>query len=122
MKRETAQKKALLNVLETIREGIVVVEGLHDIAALAKLNVKAINFDLLPMIDKDALEEGTVYLMMDDDKGGHSKEEKAIKIILSINPNTRLDTFERDRLISILSITSIEEAYDKAIKIIRRDY
>ncbi|MGC8496012.1 MAG: hypothetical protein ACP5RM_00500 [Candidatus Micrarchaeia archaeon] len=121
--REKSQKKALKNLIEDLKCGIVVVEGDHDVETLKNIGITNVfKFDQIKEVLKSEIINGkTLYIIMDNDKGGSSKEKATVKILRANLPEVKYNLRAKEDFLGILNITSVEEAYPKAIKILRRD-
>jgi 5S rRNA maturation endonuclease (ribonuclease M5) len=94
-------------MLEALRQGTTIVEGLHDVKALAHFGIKAIPYSrlsaALPSIS------GRVYLLADDDRGGEEKKEKMRMLLLEHNSGYLIDETLGRRMLKMLNVTSVEQ-------------
>ncbi|MCL5429878.1 MAG: hypothetical protein M1504_00180 [Candidatus Marsarchaeota archaeon] len=111
------RKRRLENMLESLKEGVVVVEGIHDVAALKKLDIDAITYSKFMSGNghTEALYgDRTIYILMDADNGGEDKESKVLQLLDMMDTTMAHDTELGKRLLKLLGITSIEQIYGKA--------
>ncbi|MCL4374145.1 MAG: toprim domain-containing protein [Candidatus Marsarchaeota archaeon] len=120
IEREAARRKDLENLLDRLRSGIAIVEGLHDVKAFAALGVKAVNLDALRLKREELPVDKPVFIMMDGDRGGKAKERKAIDTIAELYPGLQASTYEKKQLLQLLNITTIEEV-SKASRVLRKE-
>ena len=120
IEREAARRKDLENLLDRLRPGIAIVEGLHDVKAFAALGVKAVNLDALRLKREELPVDKPVFIMMDGDRGGKAKERKAIDTIAELYPGLQASTYEKKQLLQLLNITTIEEV-SKASRVLRKE-
>ncbi|MEM0087151.1 MAG: hypothetical protein QXU16_02730 [Candidatus Micrarchaeaceae archaeon] len=108
-KKVANAKKKLENVLEELRRGTVVVEGVHDYKVLEALGINSVvTFDRLIYNHADIDKNKPVYIIMDNDKGGRSKEEKAMALLLE-KGITNIDLERGKLLLKLTSARSVEE-------------
>ena len=84
----------------------VIVEGRHDVKALAKLGIAAVTEGSLV---RSAITEGKVYLLMDNDRRGFERRERLYNRLLEMDKSISIDTALGERLQKLLNITSIEQ-------------
>jgi 5S rRNA maturation endonuclease (ribonuclease M5) len=110
-------KRSLERLIGQLRQGIVVVEGKHDVDALRELGVTAFNCNSIEKINGYA-DGSTFYMLFDADKGGDEKFAKAASIVYERYPHSRINTYARKRLFGILGIKCVEEAVSPAKEIL----
>ena len=84
----------------------VIVEGRHDVKALAKLGIPAVTEGSLV---RSAIIAGKVYLLMDNDRRGLERRERLYNRLLEMDKGISIDTTLGERLQKLLNITSIEQ-------------
>ena len=117
---EVAKKRALQRLLEKLREGIVIVEGKHDVYTLKRLGIAAVEFSNFMRSNIGTtlfMSSRPFYVMMDRDNGGEDKREKVISVLSSMDNPVDYDTETGDRFLRILGITSVEQAYRPAVQV-----
>ncbi len=115
-RKNLVQKKRLELMLDDLREGIVIVEGKHDVEALARLKIRSISFAQFiggNLGTKSFQTEKIFYVWMDIDKGGADKEEKVVEMLDMIDGNIKYDVVLGKRVLKMLGITSVEQAYGR---------
>ena len=101
------RRKTLERILGELCEGTVIVEGRHDVNALARLRISAIAEG---SIERQGIAPGrTVYLLMDNDRRGEERKERLAARLLETHSDARIDTALGKRLQRMLNITSIEQ-------------
>ncbi|MGC8587250.1 MAG: hypothetical protein ACP5K9_03115 [Candidatus Micrarchaeia archaeon] len=117
-KTEESRKK-IAAMLDKLSRGVVVVEGKHDIDMFMKLGISAISYDRLMRNHIDIEEGKIVYLIMDNDNGGYDKESKALSFLIerNCNVNTELGHY----LLKLLNITSVEQAYQPIMDVLKKE-
>jgi 5S rRNA maturation endonuclease (ribonuclease M5) len=108
-----SRRSRLLDILERLRNGIVIVEGKHDVGALGRLEIPATSYNKFLSCNSSTTEfstNRTFYIMMDADKGGRDKENKVISLLTSMNNAIDYNTALGKSLLHLLGITSVEQA------------
>jgi 5S rRNA maturation endonuclease (ribonuclease M5) len=116
--KDDARGKALIGILDELRQGTVIVEGAHDVRALAYLGVPSIPFS---RVSGPALgcSSRKVYLLMDNDRGGAEKSEKLRSRILELGEGYVINEVLGKRMLRMLNATSVEQIkgpIDEALK------
>ncbi len=107
MEKSGRRSRAVSRILEELASGTVIVEGKHDVKALASLGISAIpegSISRRPITGK-----GRVYILMDDDRRGIQRKEALIGKLLEIDGSMDMDTVIGTRLQRMLNITSVEQ-------------
>lgn len=107
-----SRRNRLLDILERLRDGIVIVEGKHDVGALGRLEIPATSYNKFLSCNNSTTEfstNRTFYIMMDADKGGRDKENKVINLLTSMDNAIEYNTELGKRLLRLLGITSVEQ-------------
>ncbi len=113
-RKNLVQKKRLERMLNDLREGIVIVEGKHDVEALERLKIRSISFAQFigGNIGTQSFQADRIfYVWMDADKGGADKEEKVVEMLDMIDGEIKYDVTLGRRVLKMLGITSVEQAY-----------
>ena len=113
-KKDLLQKKRLERMLEALKEGIVIVEGKHDVETLQRLGIKSISFAQFiggNLGTRSFQTSRTFYVWMDTDKGGEDKEQKVVEMLDAIDGGIKYDVTLGKRVLKMLGITSVEQAY-----------
>lgn len=113
-RKNLVQKKRLERMLDDLRNGIVIVEGKHDVGTLERLRIKAISFPQFVGGNLGTISFKTdrvFYVWMDADKGGADKEQKVVNILDAMDGGIRYDVELGKRVLKMLGITSVEQAY-----------
>lgn len=120
--KDTVQRKRLERMLGELKEGIVIVEGKHDVETLGRLGIRSVSFSQFMggnlgtrwfQIHK------TFYIWMDLDKGGEDKEGKVINLMERIDGNVKYDVNLGKRVLKMLGITSVEQAYGMVEEVLK---
>ena len=105
--RNRSRADRIARMLEALRQGTTIVEGLHDVRALAHFGINAIPYSrlsaALPGIS------GRVYLLTDGDRGGEEKREKIRTLLLEHNSAYLIDETLGKRMLRMLNATSVEQ-------------
>ena len=122
-RKNLVQKKKLERMLNDLREGIVIVEGKHDVEALARLKIRSISF--AQFIGGNARTtsfqaDRTFYVWMDADRGGAVKEEKVVEMLGMIDGGVKYDVTLGKRILKMLGITSVEQSYGMVRQVLER--
>ena len=106
--KDEARGKAILEILDELRQGTVVVEGPHDVNALSSFGIESIPFS---RVSGDALGCSCrkVYLLMDNDRGGAEKAEKMKSKILELGEGYAVNEVLGKRMLKMLNATSVEQ-------------
>jgi 5S rRNA maturation endonuclease (ribonuclease M5) len=96
-------------MLEALRQGTVVVEGMHDVRTLERLGVASVAYSKLATSLPDVSK--TVYVLTDDDRGGEEKKRKIMAILLESDKRYAIDDVLGRRLLRMLNSTSVEQVY-----------
>jgi len=103
----------LNSMIKKFKNGIVIVEGKHDIETLKKLDVPAMTYNHFISVSKSGKiikSDRIFYIFMDLDKGGFDKRDKVIDIIKTQSDIEYNVTLGR-RLLEFLNVTSVEQIY-----------
>lgn len=116
--KDGARGRAITGILDELRQGTVVVEGPHDVRALAYFGVQSIPFS---KVSEQTLgcSQRKVYLLMDNDRGGAEKGEKLKARILEFGEGYVIDEVLGRRILKMLNATSVEQIkgpIDEALK------
>ncbi len=117
---DVTKKRALQRLLEKLSEGIVIVEGKHDVNTLKRLGIRAVEFSNFMGANIGTrlfMSSRPFYVMMDRDNGGEDKKEKVISVLSSMENPVDYDTETGDRFLRILGITSVEQAYRPVVQV-----
>ena len=108
--KDEANAKQLQLMLETLKQAasVSVVEGKHDLAALADFAISAISCPQL-FADGMRLKGKTLYLLMDLDRGGEEKGMKVEAFIQERHPGARMNRTLGPRMLKLLGIRSVEQ-------------
>lgn len=107
--RDERRMKAAEAMLSRLREGMVIVEGKHDVPRMEELGIRAVTY-YKAVTDSGAVGKGTIiYLLTDSDKGGEEKKGKLISALLERDKSLEIDTELGGRLLRMLNLTSIEQ-------------
>ena len=90
----------------------VIVEGRHDVKALAGLGIAAVTEG---SIARNGIPEGKVYLLTDNDRRGLERRERLYNKLLEMDKEIQIDTATGERLQKMLNITSIEQIRKPAL-------
>ena len=106
--KDEARGKAIIEILDELRQGTVIVEGAHDVSALASFGIESIPFS---KVSGDTLGCSCrkVYLLMDNDRGGVEKGEKMRSKILELGEGYSVDEVTGKRMLKMLNATSVEQ-------------
>ncbi len=121
-KKDRVAKK-LNSIIKKFKNGIVIVEGKHDIETLNKLGIKAITFNHFVSISRKNAEiksDVTFYIFMDLDKGGYDKRDKTIDIIIT-QSNAKYNTVLGRRFLQFLNVTSVEQIYQQYLHLTNQE-
>ena len=110
--KEADRSKSVSAILEKLRQGSVVVEGMHDVRTLAKLGIPAITYTSALSCHMPLGRD--VYVMMDLDRRGREKAERLVSVLASHGYHT--DESAGRRLLLMLHTVCVEEAYKPAIE------
>ena len=109
VQRERSRVRAdrIARMLDLLKDGTTIVEGMHDVKALANFGIYAIPYSrlssALPSIS------GRVYLLTDNDRGGEEKREKIRALLLEHNGACLIDETLGRRMLRMLNATSVEQ-------------
>jgi len=100
--------------LSELENGIVIVEGMHDIKALGKFGIKAATYSFAMANAKSIVEDSLlankkIFLLFDTDNGGLDKQNRLQTLLESISPYCRIDAGLSSRLLKLLNARSIEQ-------------
>jgi len=106
--KDEARARHITKMLETLRQGTVIVEGMHDVSALRFLGVEAVPYSRLfksplPGVGKK------VFLMTDNDRGGKEKREKIKAMLLEANSGYVMDEVLGKRMLDSLNVKCVEQ-------------
>ncbi len=96
-------------MLEALRKGTVVVEGMHDVRTLERLGIGSTAYSKLATSLPDV--GRTVYVLTDNDRGGEEKKRKIMAILLESDKRYAIDDTLGRRLLRMLNSTSVEQVY-----------
>ncbi len=109
MKDEERQRQ-IQTILHTLSHGTVVVEGKHDVGVLARFGIHAVKYSWLVTHGLPSA-AGTVYLLMDRDKGGDEKRRKIMSALLEAQAGFVINEAIGRRMLKMLNVTSVEQIY-----------
>jgi 5S rRNA maturation endonuclease (ribonuclease M5) len=107
--RDISRARQVSGILEALRHGTVVVEGMHDVRTLRSLGIGAVTCSRLAGSLPDV--GRTVYVLMDSDRGGEEKKRKVLATLLESDKRYAIDDALGRRLLKMLNATSIEQVY-----------
>ena len=116
VQKQVYQRGRLDSILEKLKDGIVIVEGKHDVDTLRRLGISSIpygKFMSTNMYTHEFQTEKTFYLMMDADKGGEDKGQKILSLLTGFDNYVVYNTELGRSFLKLLGITSVEQAYGK---------
>ena len=99
------RSKAVSRIMAELARSTVIVEGKHDVDALASLGIAAITEGSIARNSID----GKVFLLMDNDRRGMQRRERLYNKLLEMDKEIRIDVASGERLQKMLNITSIEQ-------------
>ncbi len=99
------RSKAVSRIMAELACSTVIVEGKHDVDALASLGIAAITEG---SIARNRI-EGKICLLMDNDRRGIQRRERLYNRLLEMDKGIRIDIASGERLQKMLNITSIEQ-------------
>jgi 5S rRNA maturation endonuclease (ribonuclease M5) len=108
VERDRKRGKKIVNMLEDLRNGTVIVEGKHDVEKLRLLGIESRTCDSvlrgasLPPCNK------TVFIVMDDDKGGVEKCAKLMSVLESCD-SFHVDESLGKHMLRRLNVTCVEQ-------------
>ncbi|VVB76772.1 Uncharacterised protein [uncultured archaeon] len=106
-RKDYARAKRTTGILETLKNGTVIVEGKHDIRALRPLGIEALTYSQLYTSLPSASK--TVYVLTDADKGGEEKKQKIMAMLLESGNGYVIDDSLGKRLLRTLNSTCVEQ-------------
>lgn len=112
--KDSAQRKLLARMLDQLKEGIIIVEGKHDVETLRRLGIDSISFTQFiggNIWTRTFQSNKMFYIWMDADRGGDDKEQKVVALIEAMDGDIKYNVKLGKRLLKILGITSVEQAY-----------
>jgi 5S rRNA maturation endonuclease (ribonuclease M5) len=116
--RDVARARQVSGILEALRLGTVVVEGMHDVRTLQRFGIMSLPYsrlaNSLPSVGK------TVYVLTDDDRGGEEKKRKIMAILLESDKRYAIDDTLGRRLLRMLNATSVEQVYGPIEELMER--
>jgi len=109
--READKAKLVQNLLQQLREGVVIVEGKHDKDTLKEFGIDSFTFyEAASNPSKLSSFAGkTIYILFDDDKGGEEKNRKMIELVTAYATHSKVNDSLAKRLLGLLNCTSIEQ-------------
>jgi len=109
-RKDYLRAKRIAGILGTLREGTVIVEGVHDIRTLKRLGIDALTYSqVCASALPDAL--APVYILTDNDKGGEDKKRKLMALLLESDKPYVIDDALGKRLLKMTNSTSVEQVY-----------
>jgi len=99
------RSRAVSRIMAELACSTVIVEGKHDVDALASLGIAAITEG---SIARNSI-EGKVCLLMDNDRRGIQRMERLYNRLLEMDKEILIDVTSGERLQKMLNITSIEQ-------------
>lgn len=116
--RDAARARQVSGILEALRLGTVVVEGIHDVRTLQRFGIEAVPYSKLAGSLPDV--GRTVYVLTDDDRGGEEKKRKIITVLLESDKRYVIDDTLGRRLLRMLNATSVEQVYGPIEEVMER--
>ena len=117
--KNSTRAKRVSRILETLRQGTVIVEGLHDVKTLNLLGVNAVSYSQLCAGTLPSAGE-RIYILTDSDRGGEEKKAKIEALLLEANGNYVMDDSLGRRMLRILNATSVEQVYGPVEEILMK--
>ena len=99
------RSKAVSRIMAELACSTVIVEGKHDVDALASLGIAAITEGSIARNNIN----GRVCLLMDNDRRGIQRRERLYNKLLEMDKGIQIDVASGERLQKMLNITSIEQ-------------
>jgi 5S rRNA maturation endonuclease (ribonuclease M5) len=109
--READKAKLVQNLLQQLREGVVIVEGKHDKEALKAFGIDSFTFyEIASNPSKLSNFAGKkIYLLFDNDKGGEEKNRKMVELVKAYAMHSKINDSLAKKLLGLLNCTSIEQ-------------
>lgn len=116
--RDIARARQVSGILETLRHGTVVVEGMHDVRTLSQLGIGSVACSRLAGSLPDV--GRTVYVLTDCDRGGEEKKRKVVATLLESDKGYAINDTLGRRLLRMLNATSVEQVYGPISELMER--
>jgi 5S rRNA maturation endonuclease (ribonuclease M5) len=104
-----SRKRKVEQMLELLKTGTVIVEGKHDTKTLSMLGIRAIPYERIISMKESPDPNDTIYIMVDNDKGGDQKSDKIVDALLTIDKRYTINSDVSKRLLKMLNLTSVEQ-------------
>lgn len=108
VEKDHKRGKRIANMLEDLRSGTVIVEGKHDVEKLRLLDIESHTCNSILRGAGLPPHNKTVFIFMDDDKGGAEKHAKLMSLLES-HDGYDIDELLGRHMLRGLNITSVEQ-------------
>ncbi len=108
-KKEGKKEKAINLILSGLSDGLLLVEGKHDVKTLARLGFRSYTYNSFIKAAAYAPRQTKVFILGDRDRRGIEKSEIVAGMLCDLG--FEVDTESGMRLLKILNSSSVEEIY-----------
>ncbi len=108
-RRASSKKRILLDMLGQFRSGIMVVEGAHDVSMFKSFGVHALTYYSV-MTGEILVSKKSVYIVMDNDRGGIDKADKLISRITELDSSAKIDVKTGPRFLKMIGVKAVEQS------------
>ncbi len=108
-KKDGKKEKAINLILSRFSDGLLLVEGKHDVKTLVKLGLRSYTYNSFIKAAAEAPRQTKVFILGDRDRRGIEKSEIVANMLRDLG--FEVDTESGLRLLKILNSSSVEEIY-----------